>query len=342
MLKICLYLEGEDWVSKSGFRTAFENHRRALELAHVEVSLDPRGDYDLLHTHFFGPKSVYYIKQAKRRGIPVVCHAHSFGAHDFRDSFTLSNAVAPLYGRYLRYLYNQADLVVTCSQFAKHVMQGSGIAVPIEVVSNGMDLQRFRPDLDAQAQYTKRFKTREFISFSAGNLIPRKGVSDFIEVAKALPQFDFVWFGKRWHRLFNAHAGLERCLAQLPPNVQLPGFVQDTASAFAAMDALFFPSYTENQPMVILESATLGLPLVVRDIPEYEGFLTHGVNCLKAQDNREFIEHIQHVACDAALRERLKRGALALADVHGLVHVGQRLRGLYALLLEKRESVGVS
>lgn len=342
MVKVCLYLEGEDWVSKSGFRTAFENHRRALELARVEVILDPRADYDLLHTHFFGPKSMYYIKQAKRRQLPVVCHAHSFGAHDFRDSFTLSNAVAPLYGRYLKYLYNQADLVVTCSQFAKHVMQEGGIAVPIEVVSNGMDLQRFRPDPAEQAKYAKRFKQGAFTSFSAGNLIPRKGVSDFIEVAKALPHHNFIWFGKRWNRLLNANAGLERCLALLPGNVQLPGFVQDTASAFAAMDALFFPSYTENQPMVILESATLGLPLVVRDIPEYEGFLSHGVNCLKAQDNAEFIDHLRRISEDASLREQLKQGALALADVHGLVHVGQRLRSLYAALLEKHEPVGVS
>lgn len=94
--------------------------------------------------------------------------------------------------------------------------------------------------------------------------------------------------------------------------------------------------------MVILESATLGLPLVVRDIPEYEGFLTHGVNCLKAQDNGEFSEHLQRIAQDAVLRERLRQGALALADVHDLVHVGQRLRTLYSALLEKREPASVS
>jgi len=338
-MKVCLYLEGEEWVSKSGIKTAFENHKRALRCAGVRVTLDPKDEYDVLHTHFFGPKTMFYVKQARRKALPVVCHAHSFGAHDFRDSFTLSNTVAPLYDRYLRYLYNQADMVITCSQYAKRVMQNSGVSAPIEVVSNGMDTQNFRPDRQAQRRYQQQFCAGRFTFFSAGNLIPRKGVTDFISVAEALPQYRFVWFGKRWNKLFNSNSELSHSLTHLPPNVRLPGFVDDTASVFAAMGAFFFPSYTENQPMVLLESATLGLPLVVRDIPEYQGFLTHGVHCLKAQSNAEFIDILGRVAEDATLRARLSRGARTLADVHDLPQVGQRLKSLYALLSENREPV---
>lgn len=341
-MRVCLYLEGEEWVAKSGFKTAFENHRRALQQAGIEVTVNPKDEYDLLHTHFFGPKSVFYIKQAKRKHIPVVCHAHSFGAHDFRDSFALSNAVAPLYDRYLRYIFNHADIVMTCSQYAKRVMEHSGITVPIEVVSNGMDTQHFRPDLQAQNRYRESLGLSSFTFFSAGNLIPRKGVADFMEVAKELSQYQFVWFGKRWNKLLNANHELGRVLSHPPNNVHLPGFVDDTASTFAAMNAFFFPSYTENQPMVILESATLGLPLIVRDIPEYKGFLTHDVNCLKAQSNAEFIKHLKLVAQDEQLHQRLSKGALALADVHGLPQVGRRLKSLYASLVEQKAMVAAS
>lgn len=341
-MKVCLYLEGEEFVAKSGFKTAFENHKKALELTGIEITLDPKDSYDLLHTHFFGPKTMFYIKQAKRKRIPVVCHAHSFGAHDFRDSFTLSNAVAPLYERYLRYLYNQPDMVMTCSQFAKDVMRASGVQVPIEVVSNGMDTQHFQPDPEGRKRYRSKLGLSRFTFFSAGNLIPRKGVVDFIEVARALPEYDFVWFGKRWNKICNANPDMARCLDHLPSNVHLPGFVSDTANAFSAMDALFFPSLTENQPMTILESATLGLPLIVRDIPEYKGFLTHGVNCLKGQTKDEFIQLLTRVAQEDAVRERLHKGALALTKIHDLHHVGQRLSSLYAGLIQKRELVGVS
>lgn len=341
-MRVCLYLEGEEFVSKSGFKTAFENHKRALQQAGVEITHDPKDRYDLIHTHFFGPKTMYYVKLAKRKDIPAVCHAHSFGAHDFRDSFTLSNAVAPLYDRYLRYLYNQADMVMTCSAFAKSVMQESGVSVPIEVVSNGMDTQRFKPRPEGRGKHREALGLSRFTFFTAGNLIPRKGVVDFIETARRLPDYDFVWFGKRWNKICNANPDLARCLSDLPGNVYLPGFVTDTASAFSAMDALFFPSYTENQPMTILESATLGLPLIVRDIPEYQGFLTHGVNCFKAQTQPDFAALLARVAQEPALRARLSKGAAALTDVHDLTHVGQRLLALYRSLIGNREMVGVS
>jgi len=341
-MKVCLYLEGEDWVAKSGFRTAFENHKRALESAGVTITLDPKDDYDLLHSHFFGPKTMFYVLQAKRKGIPAVCHAHSFGSHDFRDSFTLSNAVAPLYERYLRYLYSQADMVMTCSQFAKQVMQDGGINVPIEVVSNGMDAQGFKATPDQVEKYRAQIGVKQFAFYTAGNLIPRKGVIDFIEVAHRLPQYDFVWFGKRWNKICNANPEMARCLEDMPSNVYMPGFVDDTASAFSAMDGLFFPSYTENQPMTILESGTLGLPLIVRDIPEYKGFLTHGVNSLKGQNQEEFIQHLTRVAEDAEFRQRLQKGAKALTDIHDLPHVGKRLLALYGSLIEKDALVGAS
>jgi len=341
-MKVCLYLEGEDWVSTSGFRTAFENHRRALESAGVGITLEPKDDYQLLHTHFFGPKTMFYILQAKRKNIPSVCHAHSFGAHDFRDSFTLSNAVAPLYDRYLKYLYNQSDMVMTCSQYAKSVMEAGGITVPIEVVSNGMDTEGFRPDPAAIARFKKQIGVTQFAFFTAGNLIPRKGVIHFIEVAKRLPQYDFVWFGKRWNKICNANPDMAKALEEAPPNVKLPGFVDDTASAFAAMDGLFFPSFTENQPMTILESATLGLPLVVRDIPEYQGFLTHGSNSLKAQNVEDFVHHLTRVAEDGPFRERLCQEARALTQVHNLKHVGQRLNSLYASLMQQRTLVAAT
>ncbi len=338
-MRVCLYLEGEEFVAKSGFKTAVGNHVRALEAVGVEVTADPKERFDLLHTHWFGPRSVYFIKQARRKGVPVVCHAHSVGAHDLRDSFTLSNTVAPLYDRYLRYYYGQADLVMTCSQYAKRLLLQSGLEVPVEVVSNGMDTQRFQARPEGRARHRERLGLDHFAFFSAGNLIPRKGVADFLDAAESLPEYDFVWFGERWNKLFALKPELGKRLDHPPPNVHLPGFVRDTADAFSACDALFFPSYTENQPMTILESATLGLPLIVRDIPEYEGFLSHATHALKLKRHDDFVDALRRVAEDASLRERLRRGARELADVHDLPRVGERLRSLYTSLIERKELV---
>jgi len=68
-MRVCLYLEAEELVAKSGFKRAFEHHRKALELVGVEVTTDPHDEpYELLHLHAFGPKSLYYLGKARREG----------------------------------------------------------------------------------------------------------------------------------------------------------------------------------------------------------------------------------------------------------------------------------
>lgn len=334
-MKVCLFLEGGDLVAKSGFRTAFENHVAALRGAGIEVTDDPRDTHDLLHTHFFGPKSMYYVMRARKRGVPVVCHAHSMGAHDFRDSFTFSNLLAPMFEGYLRYYYNQADAVFTCSRFAKRTLGGLGVRVPIHVVSNASDSGGMHCDEEKRKSFREKLGLEKFTFFSAGHLIQRKGVIDFFEIATTLPQYDFAWYGKMWGKMLTQNIVVQRTLSNPPPNLHLPGFVSDIEGAFSAGDALFFPSYTENQPMVILECAALGLPLVVRDIPEYEGFLTDGLNCLKAKSVEEFAQRLVAVAEDDVLRKKLRTGSLALAEAHDFNRVGSHLRGLYLRLIKR-------
>jgi len=333
-MRVCVYLESENLVARSGFRTAFKHHIRALQLAGVDVVTDPRsGSYDLLHLHWFGPRSLFYLKRAKRRGVKVVVHAHSVGAYDLRDSFTLVNIIAPFYDRYLRYFYGQGDYIFTPSQRAKERLMQHGLR-RIAVVSNGIDRVRHRFSERKRAEFRERFGLQRFTVFSAGNVIPRKGVIDFIDVAERLPEFDFIWYGYRWRKLFTFYPEMHRRIAGRPANVRFPGFVPDTPGAFSAGDLLFFPSYGENQPLVLLEAASLGRPLIVRDLPEYEGWLEHGVNCLKGRSLDDFVQLIRQVAEDRQLRDKLARGAEALAEEHRLERVGERLRLLYQAVLD--------
>ncbi len=333
-MRVCLYLEAEEVVAKSGFKRAYESHRKALGLVGVEVTTDPADEpYDLLHLHAFGPKSLYYLGKAKREGIKVVVHAHSVGAHDFRDSFTMSNVIAPLYEAYLKFFYEQGDAVFTPTEFAKRQLLKAGVRKRIEVISNGVDRERFRFDPEKRALYRRKFGLTRFTVFGAGNIIPRKGVTDFLDVAERLPRYDFIWYGHRWPKALAFHPQMEKRLEEKPPNVILPGFVEDTPGAFAAGDVLLFPSKTETQGLVILEAASLGRPVIVRDLPEYEDWLHHGENCLKARDVEGFAECVRRLAEDRALYRKLQEGAERLAEEHGLERVGRRLKALYESVL---------
>lgn len=335
-MKVCLYLESKDLLARSGFRTAFQHQLRALKLAGVEVTSNPKDSYDILHLHWFGPRSLYYLQRAKREGIKVVAHAHSVGSYDLKDSFTFANLVAPLYEQYLRFFYSHADYIFVPSERARELLRRERLE-RIAVVSNGIDRERFRFSRRKREEFRRRLGLRRFTVFSAGNIIPRKGVSDFIDVATQLPQFDFIWYGYRWRKLLTFYPKMHRKIARRSPNVRLPGFMSDTQGAFSAADALFFPSWGENQPLVVLETASLGRPLIVRDLPEYRGWLEHGVNCLMGLNVKEFVDLVKRAAEDEELRGRLARGAEALAEEHRLERVGERLKLLYQRVLDGGE-----
>lgn len=336
MTRICLYLEAAEAVERSGFRKAFEGQRRALELNGVEVTTDPADTpYDLLHLHAFGPKSLYWLKQAQRRDIPVVAHAHSVGAYDLRDSFTLSNAIAPLYERYVTFVYNQADAVLTPTPFAKRRLQSVGVERPIAVVSNGVDRERFAATAEGRKAQRRELGLTTFTAFSAGNLIPRKGVQAFLETAERLPEFEFVWFGHRWPRAAAYWPSMDAALKDAPDNVRLPGYTRDTPVAFGAGDVCFFPSRSETQGLVLLEAASLGKPLVVRDLDVYRDWLVHNENCLKGKTVDDFERQLRALADDPDLYARLSQAARALADEHRLENTGAHLRELYGRLLRR-------
>jgi 1,2-diacylglycerol-3-alpha-glucose alpha-1,2-glucosyltransferase len=333
-MKVCLYLEADEALAKSGFRWAFEHHVKALCLRGVSVTTDPLDEpYDLLHLHAGLPKSFYFLKRAKRKGIPVVAHAHTVGAHDFRDSYTMSNVLAPLYEGYLKFFYEASDYIFTPTAFAKSCLLQSGITKPIAVVSNGVDHERFRYSPEARAAYRERFHLNRFTVFGAGNVMLRKGILSFLSVAERLPQFDFIWYGQLWPKLVTFNPEMYQRIEERPPNVCMPGFVSEAPGAYAAGDVLLFPSLTETQGLVLLEVASLGLPLVVRDLSEYHGWLNDGVNCLKGEDDRSFIEALRRLADDEPLRARLSQGSLALAEAHSLTVIGKRLVQLYRRVL---------
>ncbi len=332
-MRICLYLEAAHLLARSGIYRAYTNHLRALAGTGIEVTPHPRGDYDLLHLHWFGPKSLRYMRRAKRRGIPVVIHAHSIGRYDFAGGFTGTRLLAPLYERILDRIYARADAIFAPSEFAAAMLARRGLG-PVYVVSNGADLSRFRPDEERRKRWREMLGLTGFTVYSAGNVLPRKGVLDFIAVAERLPGLRFIWFGQRWGPLA-LYPRMEWRIRRAPGNVRFAGFVDDPAGAYDACDLFFFPTHGENQPLALLEAAALGKPLVVRDVPAFS-HLEPGVHCLKGNSVEEFCRAIRAVAEDPALRGRLSRNAMAFAAEHDLRRVGARLAALYRRVLAGR------
>ena len=331
-MKILLYFESENLISKSGIGRAMKHQLEALRLAGVDVTTNPKDDYDILHINTIGFNSPLIINQARKLGKKVIYHAHST-EEDFKDSFILSNQIAPLYKIHLKNLYSSADFIITPTPYSLELLQHYGITVPMAAVSNGVEPDKYKKDLEKTKAFYKYFhlSEKDKIVVSAGLYLKRKGIIDFMEVARLLPDVTFIWFGH------TAKVALPKdvkvALENHPMNVRLPGYVKGAIfeGAFANADVFFFPSHEETEGIVVLEALAAKQQVLVRDIGVYKDWLVNGENCYKGHDNHEFAFIINQL-----LNNKLKKVGEAgyqTAQRRTLAIVGQQLKSIYEQVL---------
>ena len=165
---------------------------------------------------------------------------------------------------------------------------------------------------------------------SVGLAIPRKGIDTFLELAQKFPKNQFIWFGAIYSSVI-----AKPLPKDLPKNVTFTGYVDDIVAAMNSLDVFIFPSYEENQGMAILEAGVLGLPLLVRDLPVYKGWLRDGENCLKAKDDAQFAAHLAMLLENDKRREELGKAAAHLAVTESTEAIGQKVEGYYQKLISK-------
>lgn len=329
MVKVCIYLEaGYSSMWSGGIRRSHENQIKALKAAGVQITTDPSESFDILHLHSVGPISLYLTERYSGRR-PLVIHSHTT-AEDFANSFRMSDHLAPYLGRYLRFFYSKADMLIAPSSYARDVLQRYELDRPIEVVSNGVDIRRFSPNRRKRLIGRARHGLEGIVPFSVGQVFLRKGVDLFCEVGRLLPELTLAWFG-RIHKAVKLET--LRVIDSAPENVRFTGYVEDVLEAYAAGDIFFFPSSVENEGIAVLEAAAFGKPIVLRDAECFAGRFQHGVNCLKGNTPEEFAALIRRIVNEPPLAASLSEGALELARNHSLELVGQRLRDIYRQLM---------
>ncbi|MDD5778883.1 MAG: glycosyltransferase family 4 protein [Candidatus Thermoplasmatota archaeon] len=298
----------------------------------IQADIDGTGEYDIIHLHNPLPTLLPAVKRAQKKGAPVVIHARHI-PELVKGGFKFEGVIHPLFNRYSRWLYNQADTVICATPYVERWMQSNGITSPTVVIPNGVDTTRFAPDPVAREKFRQMHGWKdECIVFSVGLLIPRKGVQDFIEVARRFThhqRMQFVWVGSR-------EPGLEHVdTTDTPPNTRFLGHVpfEDMAGVYAGGDIFLFPTYAESYGNVLFEAAAAGNVLVIRDIEIYREWFQHGNNCLKGNHAREFAAHIARIAEDAALRQQLQTGARKIAQEHDIGATVEKLADLYGSLI---------
>lgn len=338
-MKICLYLEFFHFLGGflyknigTGLLSSYENQRKTLRALGIEFTEKWDGSCDILQINTPWLKSLWLIKKARRQGKKIIIWVH-VAAEEIPEVFRFGKLIFPLAKKYLTYAYSQADLLFCPSEYTKTLMIGYGLPKEKLVVqSNGVDRSSFYPDNGKRKTARAQYNCQKLVVGTVGLVIPRKGVDKFLDLAENHPYQQFLWFGKIYSKLLAK--GLPK---KLPANVKFTGYVKDICAAFNAIDIFVFLSSGENQGMVLLEAAAVGLPIIVLDLPAYQGWLKDGENCLKAKNDEEFKICLDRLINDPDLRNKLVQGARILAKNEDVETQSRKLMAIYQNLIKAGE-----
>ena len=327
-MSIYLYRGGEKLVGRSGVGQAIRHQAECLSRCGLPVTDRFAPDTDAVHINTVLPDAVVTALLARLRGRKVVWYGHST-MEDFRGSFRGSDLLAPLFRRWLTFCYGLGDVVLTPTPYSRRLLAGYGLRKPVYSLSNGVDVDFFHPDAAAKDTFRKRYHlgANEKTVISVGHTIARKGLPEFLELARRMPDVRFLWFGWTDPRL--VPAAITRAIRNAPPNVRFPGFVdrERLREAYQGADVFAFLSHEETEGIVVLEALACGIPTVLRDIPVYDGWLEDRKTVYKASNPGEF----QRIVMDllAGTLPDLTAAGRQAAEERSLEAVGERLKDIH-------------
>lgn len=323
-------------IQGQGVHTAFVDCVELLKRhSDVEVVVNGEGWGDLMHAHSYGP--YYFWKGRRYRGRRV------FTVHVIPDSIKgslpMGSLLMPFARWYLRHVYSYADVCIAISPTVEKTIRNLNAKTRIVQIHNPIDVKRFSQSSERRAAGRRALKLSNdaFVVLGVGQLQKRKGVEDFLDIAKACPDLVFVWAGGRPFGM--ATEGIRRINERIRTageHVTFPGAfeLRDMPAIYNAADLLLFPSYQETFGLVPLEAAASGLPVIYRDIPEYLDLYEHPY--LKASDTDEFIALTKRMAMDPAFLNKGRSMSRNLLTQFDNERVRKQLLALYEEIMESQ------
>ncbi len=289
-----------------------------------------------MHINTIGLKSWQVLKNAKKKGKPVIYHTHTT-YEDFKGSVKFSNQLAPLIKFWAKKLYNSADYLISPTEYTKNLIKEKYLTSPkeIRVISNGVDTQNFSKREELEKRFREEYKIDKPFIITAGLPFERKGIMDFVKIVEKCKDYQFFWFGSSSIKPMLPKK-IQNIIENPPKNLIFPGYVDKEIliGAFSGAKAFLFMTYEENEGIVVLEALSSKLPVVVRDIPVYENWLEDGKNCFKARNNEEFYEKIVNIAEDKVENlNEIVENAYKLAEERDLKNIGKKYRDYYEYVL---------
>jgi len=241
----------------------------AASIAPIRRLIDEGFDFDVIDAHYYYPDGVAAAMLARHFGKPLTITARG------TDLNLIPQHWAPR--RLMQWAAGVADTSIGVCSALVDVLRGWGVdETRLRVLRNGVDLQRFQPEPQAQARHALDLAFGLGLGghagpllISVGHLVERKGNHLIVQAMPTLrhshPQARLLIVGDGEER-----PALERLVARLGLSdaVTLVGAVPNEYLArwYSAADALVLASSREGWANVLLEAMACGTPVVATRI----------------------------------------------------------------------------
>lgn len=304
---------------------------------------------DVIHNQTAEMVAIAVRRYAKKNNVPLVSTGHAYP----------DNLTSQL--KFLRPLKKPLDKVLRAymASFLKHSEYATmptemaiedlvpknrkRFNVPVEPLSNGVDLAKFGPGQAPMRIYRKYHlpKDRPIVLY-VGRVDPEKSlgqvVTAFSAVLEEVPEALLVIVGDGTDR--RHLIDLARALG-ISESVKFPGRIMppDIMEIYRTATLFVTASETETQGIVLIEAAATGLPLVAVDagaVRELCQNRRNGILC-RPQDLLGMTEAMVQLLQNSKLRKQYGVQSLEIAKLHDLNRTLRRFTEIYGEAIKMKE-----
>jgi len=247
-------------------------------------------------------KSMLILCTAKLFGLKTIGHLHG-GA--FKEFLT---GLKGFRKRIAFFTLNKLDGIITLSPYWQDFIISKLPSSNTHYVYNPIE-KEFEDNFSAH----ERNYNIESLMF-IGHIRKRKGVFDILEAIKSIEKVNIKLAGSGENKIDEYAMFKQKIIKKnLTKKVTILGTVhgQDKINLFKKSGIFVLPSYIENFPLVIIEAACAGLPIIATRIGALPDIFTHHKNILFIEpgDINQLTLSINYLIDSPAERERLGNAA---------------------------------
>lgn len=315
------------------------NIRLATYLPGKSITLSKKINFDIIHGHGGGPLTMLGFEVAKVSRIPYVVTYHTLW-NKYMHYFLKGKVITPKMTEVASRIFgNRCDMVVVPTKKVKMELLSYGIDKPIRIISNGLDLERFKNASSSWLREKYGIKASTKVILHVGRVGKEKSI-DYLfdayrDILSDIPDSIFVLVGD---------GSDEKPLTEYAKKLGIQnnilftgGFLPESVPPmYKGADVFVFASKTETQGVVILEAMASGIPVVtVKDDAYLEIFKNGKGGRMVDGDAHDFAREVIDVLSNDKKRELMVNESLKIVEGHSILATAKELDSLYKALIIK-------